>query len=445
MATSGSTVGTPISIGSPAAVTTQPLPYTLLPLATYARIMGVTPPHFWGAAGTTYFPVGIGAGCDEIWHQYSWQNADKVSRYDLAEAIQQAEAEITNVLGYSPAPAWVAKETHIYPRHHRRELYGNSYNARSLHKSVKARLGKFIQAGQRATTIISAGATVTYTDEDGDGYKETATVTASTSVTDKCEIKVYHNGQGGVKEWEIRPAKSITLSSGTVTIKFDAWLLLDPDLQAAAPTTADPSAIDLENISNYVASVDIYREHTDFTEESAEFYWEPSCETWLCTTCSGSGCVTCTLTTQIGCIYVRNVNSGVVVPTPATYDSDNSQWASAEWAVCREPDQVKIWYYAGELSNDYLSGLSCQPMNHNLARAISYLATARLERPVCGCTNAQSLSQNLQQDLSRSDDAGSNFLANEILSNPFGTRQGEIRAWQMIANLTDRILDVALV
>lgn len=444
MGSSGGTTGTPISGGSPAAVVAQPLPFTLLPLATYAQIMGITPPHFWGAAGTTYFPVGIGAGCDEVWFQYSWQDADKVSRYDLAEVIQQAEFDLTAVLGYTPAPAWVAKEMHNYPRPHRRGYFGNSYNSRGLHKSIVARMGKFIQAGQRATSAISAGAAVTYTDEDGDGYKETATVTASTTVTDKCEIKVYHNGQGGIKEWEIRPAKNIALSSGTVTIKFDAWLLLDPDLQAAVPTTADPSAIDLENTSNYVSAVDIYREYTDFAEASAEFYWEPSCETWLCTECNGSGCTVCTLTTQTGCIHVRNVNTGIIVPAPATYDSDSAAWQSAAWSVCREPDQVKIWYYAGELSNDYLSGLSCQPMKKHLARAICYMATARLERPVCGCSNAQSLSQDLQRDLSRSDDTGSNFLAEDILGNPFGTRQGEVMAWRMISNLVNPIPGVAL-
>ncbi len=62
------------------------------------------------------------------------------------------------------------------------------------------------------------------------------------------------------------------------------------------------SAIDISTVANYVTSVDVYREYTDFTQASTEFYWETSCEL-----CGGAGCSACSLSTQDGCFHVRAV------------------------------------------------------------------------------------------------------------------------------------------
>lgn len=449
MATSGSGSGTPISGGVGAGLSTaQALPATLLSLPRYARIMGINPAHFYGATAASLNPAvfPLGNSCSGIWFQYAWQAADQVSREDLARAIYDAEQDIARGLGFWPAPVWIAKEVHPWPRFYRREYVNVSgLNVRGQRQSVPARWGKFIEAGRRAVTSIgtatTGGGSLAYTDEDGDGFYETATITLATSLTDACEIKAYHTGQGGAQAWEIRPARSKTISSGNVTIVFDAWLLIDPGLWALPPTDAGASALDISDVSNFVTSVDVYREYADFTQASAEFYWEPDPTTLLpvCAVCDGSGCPACRFTTQTGCLHVRDTDAGIVVPQPATYDSDAGQWDQAAFSVCRDPDQVKLWYRAGDIDDRYLAGVSCEPLSDFYAHAIAWLATARLERPFCTCGNVEALAKNLREDLAFVGEA-SYQNGPDVLSNPFGTRRGEVMAWRRIGRLAETVM-----
>lgn len=423
-------------------------PNTLLPLATYARIMGITPPHFWQAASATVFPV----TCQGVWYSHDWQSGGQVSRWQLAEAILGAEEEIARVLGYYPAPKWISKEIHHYPQHYRRDLFGNGRDIRGHFKPVELNWGKFIQAGRRAVTLVGDSQTVTYSDPDGDGYNELATITvAGITTTDACELKVYFEDKSGEQEWEIRTAKTKTLSGGTLTVTFDAWLLIDPDLQEQFPNTDDPlQPIDLLTSGNYVSTVDVYREYTDFTVASAEFSWQPKPSSSLlsivCTNCNGSGCVACENTTQDGCFHTVDSKLGMAVPQPATYDSDDGQWNGTTWTECREPDTVKLWYYAGDLDQRFLQETSCDPLSHYFAQAISWLATARLENDLCGCNNTIELARSLRIDLTFTEpEGGSYFNPDDIINNPFGTKKGEVMAWLRIKHLTERVPDLAMI
>lgn len=453
--TTGETTGTPITAGAGTGLSiAQPLKYTLLSLPYYAQIMGVNPVHFQGGFGETVWPAT--AACGGIWPRYSWQNGDQVSKEDLVRAIYDAEYDIAQVLGYWPAPRWIDKEVHQYPRPYRRDAYGFGLNARWQSKSIETKYAKIIEAGQRAVTLIDtatvAGGSLAYTDEDGDGFNETATITMATSLTDACEINVYFTDENGEQEWEIRPARSKTITGGNFIAVFDSWLFIDPDLQSVYPTVDEPKfiGIDITTVANYVASVDVYREFTDNTAQSAEFFWENKPNVigivGICSSCGGSGCEACTLTTQDGCVHIRDVDRGVVVPTPATYSEDDAAWSSDCWTECREPDQVKIWYYAGDLDNRYLRGSTCNELKNELAQAIAWMATARLERPLCACNNVQSLSMDLQRNMIFTPpDGGSFFINDEILNNPFGTKKGEVMAWRRISKLVELVPDVALV
>lgn len=421
--------------------------HTLLALDTYAKIMGINPPHFNQAAGTTIFPVE--GNCNDLWFQYSWQYSDSVSREDLARAIYDAEYDIANWLGYWPSPKWIAKEMQTYPRYFDRQYFGDGLNLLGRGKSVKTNWGKIISAGRRAVSLVGtptvAGATLVYSDPDGDGFSELATITLNTTLTDACEIKAYFNGEGGALEWEIRPAKSKTISGGVLTMTFDSWLFIDPALWEVFPVTGGLSAI-LLSTSNFVTTVQVYREYADFTEPSAEFSWEPKTrgtfEGW-CGSCGGTGCAQCESTIQEGCFQIRDVVQGLVVPTAGEYDSDNSQWNWLNWTDCIEPDQVKLWYYAGEIDERYLRGESCEPLSNALAHAIAWMATARLERPLCSCGNTQALANDLMKDLALLGET-SYATTEDILGNPFGTRAGEVRAWKRISQLTERVGTVAL-
>lgn len=436
---------------------------TLLSLDRYARILGINPLHFAGAQAGNYFPMRN--RCADLWVQHSWQWADVVSREDLALEIDRSEHDLADKLGWWPAPKWTAQEIRQFPRHHRPDVYRYAgQNVRLQRVSVLAKYGKIIQAGYRTTdpvgTATVAAGTLLYSDADGDGFTELATITLPTSLTDATEIKVYHADCSAAEEWEIRSPILRTISSGSVVIRFNTWQMIRPALWEAFPIglgDIDLTAIDLTGLTetpavttNLVQSVEVYREYTPTDEASVEFYWEPTPSTTLvdgfCTSCSGTGCTACTLTTQTGCLHVRDAERGVVVPEPASYDEDEASWSQTNFSECRDPDFVKIWYYSGAMDGNWLRGTqSLDPLPQKWANAIAWMATARLERPLCSCGNVMALSTKYQNDLaavSATDKQAQSYNVSPSLIQecPFGTRLGEVLAWMQVRNEGERVI-----
>jgi len=416
-----------------------PFPYTLLSLPRYAQILGINPAHFQGGLGEQVFPLGSNS-CNDLWARHNWQQPERVSHEEIAYAIQDAEVEIAIALGYFPAPFWIAQEVHQWQRWYRQDFQRiNGVDVTGRRVGLQTRFGKIIEAGQRAVTYIGtatvAGGTLTYSDADGDGFTDRATVTMTTTETSVCELKVYHAGTSGDQRWEIRPAREKSISGGTATFIFPAWLFIDPDIQARYPTTEGFRGINLDTTDNYVTSVDVYREYNDTTADSAEFFWEPA--TYVgCSSCGGSGCSACTLTSQDGCIHIREAQNGLVVPTPATYSSG---WTSDCFSGCRDPDEVKIWYYAGAVDNLNLRGDTCHTLPPRMERAIAWLATTKILKPMCSCPHVTAVYRRLQEDLAISGER-SYQITEDDLDNPFGTQRGSIQAWRYIQNIAEHIM-----
>lgn len=411
----------------------RPLPYTLLSLPRWAEIAGINPAHFMGAAGSVINPVTRNA-CQDVWPRYSWQQSDIVSQQHLAETIRQAELDIAGMVGYWPAPVWTVEEVQQYPRSMRREAvsYGN-LNVRWFKKSLRTRWGYLMAPGQREVSLLEAGSTPAYSDPDGDGVDELATITVATTLTDPREIHVYFAGEGGAREWQIRNPISKTITGGNFIATFESWALIDPDISAAYPTTDGFSAVSIDNTASYVTEVDVYQEYNDTTEVSSQLWWEPeNRQTMLCSSCGGAGCTACALTTQDGCMHIRDAKRGVVVASPAEYDADDAQWEAVTPTECREPDYVKLWYQSGHLSQQFLNSTSMDPLSPFWAETIAMLATARLKRPVCSCASVKAYVEYWQEDIGMSGEGRSHFRPQHLYGQPFGTRRGEIEAWQRL-------------
>jgi len=445
-------IGTPI-VGGPASSTAaaQPIPYTLLSLPRYARIMGINPVHFQGAYADNVW--GITDNCLDLWTSRSWQESDTVSRYDLALAIRSAEDDIAKYLGYYPAPKWTSAEMHRYPKYHRPDSMsggGWQFDTTPYQKSVFSKMKKPFVGGRRATTLIDtptvAAVELVYSDEDGDSFYETATITVTTTVTDERELKVYHAGKLGNPDWEIRDPRSVTLAGGVATFVFDSWLFVDPNEQGSYPTHAEFDGIYIGDLSNFVTSVDVYREYTDDTSVSAQFFWEPTGSS-ICANCSltingstllpsgssasSTSCPVCGFTAQNACMIVRDIDSGIVVPHPSTYDTDQGLWIIQSYAVARDPDIVKLWYRSGDVSDDFLAGYTTDPLSDFYAMAIAWMATARLERPPCSCGNLLTVMNGLRERPTSAELRESLDFA--VLGNPFGTLRGELMAWARLS------------
>jgi hypothetical protein len=109
---------------------------------------------------------------------------------------------------------------------------------------------------------------------------------------------------------------------------------------------------------------------------------------------------------------------------------------SARWTENVEPDALNVWYRSGWQPTN---PRACQTLDPYWAQVIRMLSTARLEWPICDCTNAKELSDYWRQDAAMMTKTKSFNLAPSELSNPFGQRVGEILAWRRIQNRMRRI------
>lgn len=446
-----------------------PYPRTCLTLDRYARIMGINPVHFQMSYTDAVYP--ITGQCDDVWYRYAWQFADRVSLDEIALEIANAERDIQNFINYPLCPTWVCDESKQYPKFYRPELTSTSGRAiNGFAKSLNARWMKIWQPGVRGTAEISLDNAVTYQDLNGDGFTETAQIQFSydpdTFTYPDCNIKVYVEGTGADPRWEIRYARQITrdAGAGTITMLFDTWMLVDPDEQARAPLAdqTNVKAIDLADPTNLQQSVDIYAEFTDTTVPSVIMYWEQlpytsisllPFSTPLCTQCNqncnggcGCGCCDpCSVNAQAGCMTVRDREGGIVVPHPATYDETDMTWKPKTFLDCREPDYVRMWYKAGDASNDYLCGDTCDPLSDYMAETVAMLATARLKRSFCGCCGATAKADYWQTDMARQGEDQSFLFEFSLTANPFGTKIGEMQAFRRLSAFNIRKLDAVLV
>jgi hypothetical protein len=383
--------------------------------------MGINVIHFSSGYAEGLFDPHI--SCPKIWTRHTWQQPDQVSHEDLANAIAEAERTISEYFNWNVAPQWTVEEEYETPNmvgHVR----GTGWNFNRQRSAMMLKRGKVIAGGRRAVTLIRAEAPIIYDDPDGDGFKERATITVPTSVTDRREVKLYVAAKNADPRWELRPIDNLSIAGGTLTIRADSWVFMDPDLQSRFPGASGWQPIDISDSTNFLEHVDIYREYNDTSAAAAEFTW------------SQNECSTDEWTAQNG--YMRPLYlDGAVTAVPGTYAT------AVPYTVSRIPDRVRLWYYSGHISQEYRAGFTTDPLDHNLAQAIAYLATARLDREICECN--KKWINDLRYDMAFSSAQG-NFIAisENIVSAPFGSKRGEYMAWLAVKNL-DRYMQVALV
>lgn len=407
---------------------------TLLALDRFAAVLNIHPLHFNQVflRDLPGMPDGTTARtCDVPIMQYSWQQASKIGREDIAEAIAAAESSIIGQLGFLPAVDWSVQEEQLSIRPANKVLFSlNDLDVRAMYKTVKADNGYIISGGQRASTLIDAGVTITYSDTDGDGYDNQAEITFATTVTDPEELHVYYPGHAGSPAWEIRPLQYVSIVAGVATIRFRR----EQAIAEAAMTTYFPTGLDGTDDANFLTEVDVYRVYNDPSVQS-RFIWD-SVGGVLCGCDGFASCEVCGYSIQDGCLVVRSPKQGIVSPQPGSWDAATGEFTTAEFSVPREPTRVQLWYRSGwrDKSLQY-PNITMDPM---FERAITYFAVSMLDRPMCNCQPLESSFQRWRQDLaySSSSPQGSyTFRTGKLaLENPFGTTRGAIFAWDVVSN-----------
>lgn len=414
---------------------------TKLPLDRWFQLMGINPMH----ANGVFHPDHPPTVCEQPWLQHPWQAADRMGREDVANAIAEAESAIEKELNFRLKPTWEIDEWNPTVRPWRPEFHNISVtDVRGFNPVAKTRWGYFVTGGFRAKELIQAGVSIVYSDNDGDGYDETATITVAVSITNECEIALYFPVTGPVinaadDRYQIRPI-NVSIAAGIATITCQRHQLVDPERQSDLVPPADDShlrGVDGTVDANFSALMDVYRVYND-PQQQVQFLWEPK----GCATCAGAGCTVCSYSVQMGCLLLRgDPRNSNIVYRPATWNSTTLDFDTARWSVQgREPDLIRTWYYAGWRDRT----LECPTiqMDPFYERAVAYYAASLLDRPICECNNVRAWVEQWQTDLARQPSDGGTFQNTaRTLDNPLGTTRGALFAW----NRMDRAIHHAAV
>lgn len=397
---------------------------TLLPVYQFAKVLGLHPLHIMGVT----YPNSSAASsvCVNAIQQYSWQDADGVSREELAWAITEVELQLAEYLGFWPMPTWTVDER--VDLQQRPGYWFNSLkDVRGDLFSVKASRGHIISGGRRSKTLIDDAVAIVYSDADGDGYNETATISVTTSVTDPEEIAVYYPGLSGDDDWEVRPI-TVAISAGTATITCRREQLVVKNLYERL----DASVINGATDASFLTTVDVYRKYNDPSVQ-AQLVWRG-----IDYCCDDGSCGSCGLTIQTACMTVKDKKLGLVTLTPAEWDSDEFTYASPE--VCgRRPDYVRLWYRSGYQDRS-------QPnYNIQMARemqlAVAKLAIAKLDRMICSCKAVSDVQSHWSTDLRKNvsvQGKGTTYKVTpyELDNNPFGTTIAALEVWRLVRRMS---------
>ncbi len=391
-----------------------------LSLYRYARILGINPVHFSTAGdipvsdGSVLFPLSDGR---KFYQAESYHPAEGVSRDEINEMIGDAESLVEDFLGSHVTPKWTRNEN-VNLKEHYSPLAGyNTRNVRGERVLYTPKWNNFLSGGGRASDLIEENVSVVYSDPDEDGWNELATIEFDlTEDVSLYEIHCYFSEYGGSESYEIRPPLSKTKDGLSVKIVFETWKMIDPVVAEEFPTNDRNKLVDLTDSDNLAATVDIYRVYNDTTQSHAVFLYETSPNDF-------------DYSEQSGYIKFANPDINGIEIVPADYDDG--------WQ--RKVISGKLKY----IKLNYQSGFSYRPVSDtnywddlhpDLARAIAYLATARLSRPLAGKPEVTALSEKLQQDLAETVQGMFRFTTNDILDNPFGSLAGEVFAWRRLKN-----------
>ena len=357
-------------------------------LDQWREVMGENIWHFNQAGGSS---APFNTDCPDVYLQ------------DLRDEIAFAGAEawglLAHYLGYNPMPVW---ENVTLPLGR-----GSPFELQTIRLPRR-----YIQAmGQRATTLIEAGAAIVYSDANSDGVDDTATITSATALTDADEIQIFFQVADGADSaaseyYQIRPA-SVTITGGNAVIVVNRALCVKPakfwdvpydptDVNYLIQNVADPT-----DATDFITAVDVYRVYNDTTTTATliadPYYTKDTQSTWG------------TDVTYAGIAWIEDADLGYV--------------RVRENSSCPEYiGKVKLYYKSGL---PLVNGL----MDFRLRRALVRLTNTQMPRPMeCPLCKAS-------RDKYQDDRYEPSRIPESVVDNPLGTLNGQTAAWRTILSM----------
>lgn len=413
----------------------------LLPLDTFRQILGYNPWHFWGFATDGNGLAPIHSDCNDLVTEFAYQNQDQAGRDEIREAILNAEARLLGYLEYEVAPRY--KEITLpYPTYFNKQFWNlTPQDASGKWTSVMLPEGYVQALGVESLSLLDTVA-VTYSAQIPSGLNDTFTISVSTDETDPSKIAVYFaaadrlDNESVSERWRIQPDQ-VSIESGTATIRGRAWLLGKPINYLSYSNPFTP--LDPTDSANFVSTLEIYVRTTDpdgqtVDTSQGEFIWNTlPYPPWA--TCLSANSVTdaAAQAYALARVGIRDAKNGIVLPGQAVYNSTTETWSEPYpglWTNYRPPDRVTVRYLAG-----YPLQTNGQ-MDPRLQRCVARLAMAVLPERISACDVANRELTRWQQDIARIGTTTEQYaISRKNITNPFGTRRGEIYAWNELIDL----------
>ncbi len=403
-----------------------------LSLNQWLAQMGFNPWHSYQLSNSL---IPVRADCATLMTEYDWQNADRAGRAAVRTAIQRAEDLIRQYALINPVPAY-REVTLQYP------YFGDARFTRLRDVGADGRwLSIALPEGEIRALGIPADSTpdvqaLVYTDEDGDGLFETATAVATVpagTTEDEVIARFIAADCGPITSPEVAP-RSVSISGVTATVVFDTWTLVRPvRYQGVSSGGLDPGNNAAPAATVCAATIEIFQRHCDPNGTTvstcmAKLTWETG--PWpgwgACCQSTGNSTDPAATASALCRAVIRDASAGIVAFGEAAYNSTTDEWHSVcDWSRCRPPDRVTIRYQAGLP----LDGIR---MQENWAIVTARLAAAELARPICACTSANKNLSEWQWDMSRTGATDELYAAPNDMTNPIGSRRGQIYAYRHI-------------
>lgn len=429
--------GTPIPPGpTPSAVAVVNQPAPLMPLDTFREWLGYNPFYFWQLSNAK---VPVTSGCNTLIYEYAWQYADQIGRNAMRQALVNAQNMLQQELGFSIAPHYVEETKPYFDTSNLFQYPADPYGR---WVGVNASEGYIQAVGIEKITLLGSP-TITLSDTDGDGLYDTFAAVIATTETDPLRLAVYFsaayrlNGEGLSESWRIEPV-NITIASGFATIKGRSWTVIRPILYQGVPAS-NGQALDPDDVTNYVLTVDVATRTTDPSGTTAEtsqgvFQWETNpLPYWWGIANNTPSTDPATFAYAVARVGIRNEKLGILIPGQAFYNPTTGIWSEeipfCNWYVI--PDRIQFRYLAG------LPLQSDGQMDRNIQAAVAHLTIAEIQSRICGCDPANRELYYWQVDISRTGTQGTEMYSVPArdLSNPWGYRRGHIDAWKRIKYL----------
>ena len=388
----------------------------LLPLDSWAEYMAINP-CAWNQVYNPTRPYP--ADCNDVWLQHGYTGgADRIlGREDVARAIATAERMVARTLGFRVAPTWEEGEQQTWPVPKR--------GAQIEYPPILPKWGYIIAGGREALDEIVIQRAVIYTDEDGDGVDDAATITVTAAEMTAAtapyyEVAVYYPAEyldfapyPRNEQWRIKPLQ-ITRHpvSGDITIRGNRCQFVRPDLWL------DDDPIDLSVDANFLAYVDVYRRYTD-PSQPAQLVWFGGAGTCVGPTCAES--------CQTACLQILDERPSTVHAIAGTYSA--GAWTGASFQYPVLPNAARLWYLAG-YHEHFSTWIEADWMVEDLAEAITRLANVYLPEAACGCAQTR-----LRWQRDREEQKIDNVDAALCMSAFGTTARGALFAWSVIKRL----------